>query len=368
MSLSNNLKKQVNSYLRNFVDLTDRDIKKREELNEVSDQKSYRNPDSPYLVGIINDVHQYHKFFVKAALEMKISFDVIDIHRNDWWDKLRAEDYDGFLIWPNGMRESLKSAYDSRVKMIVDYLKKPVYPDYLSIWLYENKIRALDWLRVNEFPTIPTSVYYSKEQAMEHLKTNQLPVVFKTNLGASGKGVYIVKSESEYRKRVQQCFSVGLKSYGVCPYSESRGYAYIQKFIPGMEEWRMVRIGDAYFGHRKMADENSGKHSGTLLKGWEKPSEELLDILYEVTERGGFRSMNVDMFRDHEGNIYINELHAVWGQSTEHLMIIDNVPGRYIRDNGKWKFEAGSFVKGHSAIARIEYFLKQIGKSEKQLS
>lgn len=360
MSLQQKLKKQFNSFVRNYIDLTDRDLRRREELNPHKNTWSHRNPDSKVLLGIIYDKHQYHKFFVNAALEMNISFDVIDIHKNDWWDRLRAENYDGFLVWPNGMRESLKSTYDSRIKMIVDYLHKPVFPDYLAIWLYENKMRSIDWLRVNNFPTVPTWVYYSKQEALEHTKHHPLPVVLKTNLGASGKGVYIVKNESDYQTLIKKCFGSGLKSYGMSPYAESRGYAYVQKFIPGMEEWRMVRIGDAFFGHRKVEDASTGKHSGSMLKGWDNPSKELLDLLYEVTERGGFRSMNADMFRDKEGNIYINELHAVFGQSTDHLMIVEGKPGRYLRKDGQWVFEAGDFVKGHSAKARIEYFIETI--------
>ena len=360
MALLKNLKKKVNIILRNYVDLTERDIRRREKLNEYKDIRHVREVNSPVLLGIIKDVHQYHKFFVKAALEMKISFDVIDIQSNDWWKSVNAFDYDGFLVWPNGVREALKSSYDSRIKLIVDYLHKPVFPNYLAIWLYENKIRGLDWLTVNGFPTIPTQVYYERQEALKHMDKFPLPVVIKTNLGASGKGVFIIKSRSQFERMINKSFGEGLKSTGMSPYAESRCYAYVQKFIPGMEEWRMVRIGDSYFGHMKMQDQHTGKHSGSLLKGWERPTDEMLDLLHEITERGGFRSMNVDMFRDHEGNIYVNELHAVFGQSTQHLMIIDGEPGRFIRSNNEWIFEKGNFVEGHSAKARITYFINEV--------
>ena len=86
----------------------------------------------------------------------------------------------------------------------------------------------------------------------------------------------------------------------------------------------------------------------------------MLNLLHDVTEEGGFRSMNIDMFRTKEGKLYVNELHAVFGQSTEHLMIVDNIPGRFIKSNNEWKFEAGDFVRGHSAKARIQFFLDQL--------
>ncbi len=354
------VKKAIYSSIRNYIDLTDREVRNREMMNEHANVLSVRHADSPVLLGIIYDVYQYHKFYVRAALENNLSFDVINLQDNNWWEQIHREPYDGFLVWPNGMRESLKSTYDSRVKMIVDYTNKPVFPDYLAIWLYENKIRTNDWLVVNNFPTVPTFVYFNKTSALEHLSNHSLPVVIKTNLGASGKGVFIIKTAAEYRKVINQCFASGLKSHGVSPYAESRGYAYIQQFIPGMEEWRMVRIGDSFFGHKKLQGKGTEKHSGSLLKGWERPSEDLLNLLYEITERGGFRSMNADMFRDKDGNIYVNELHTVFGQSTDHLMIVDGVPGRYLYENGNWVFEAGDFVRGHSAKARIDYFVNEV--------
>jgi len=74
MSFQQNLKKQFNSFVRNYIDLTDRDVRRREELNPHYNTTTNRNPESKVLLGIIYDKHQYHKFFVSAALEIKISF------------------------------------------------------------------------------------------------------------------------------------------------------------------------------------------------------------------------------------------------------------------------------------------------------
>ncbi|MBN1183219.1 MAG: hypothetical protein JXB49_13075 [Bacteroidales bacterium] len=353
----------VSRIVHRHFDFTERKIQQRIELNSVRDISRNRVPNSPVLLGIIYDAYQYHKYFVTAALELKLSFDVINIYSNDWWEKVNSESYDGFLIWPNGVHESLKSAYDSRIRLIADVLKKPVFPDYFAIWLYENKIRTHDWLNVNGFPTVPTYIYYQRQEAFNHLLTHSLPLVIKTNIGASGKGVYIVNTVAKFKKLINQCFKSGLRSEWTGPFAESRGYAFIQDFIPELEEWRMVRIGNAYFGHQKLRNENSGKHSGSLTKGWECPTDDMLKLLHDITEKGGFRSMNVDLFRTKNGSLYVNELHTVFGQSTEHLMILDGTPGRFVIKNHKWVFEAGNYVAGHSAKARILYFLEQLNSS-----
>lgn len=364
MAKESRFRKFVSRIVHRHFDLSEREIKRRVKLNNVRNINRNRVPNSPVLLGIIYEPYQYHQYFVTAALEMQLSFDVINIYTNDWWEKINGESYDGFLVWPNGVNESFKSVYDSRIKLITDILKKPVFPEYNAIWLYENKIRTRDWLNANGFPTLPTYIYFQRQEALDHLLTHSLPVVIKTNIGASGKGVYIVNSVAKFKKLIKQCFKSGLRSEWAGPYAESRGYAFLQDFIPDIEEWRMVRIGDSYFGHQKLRAENSGKHSGSLNKGWRRPTYDMLKLLHDITEKGGFRSMNVDMFKTKDGNLYVNELHTVFGQSTEHLMILDGTPGRFVFKNNEWIFEAGNFAEGHSSKARILDFLEQINSSK----
>lgn len=351
---------KIYKFTRNYIDFTQRDINKRILANPVKDIQNKRYPDSSYLLGIIYEPYQYHQYFVEACMQLEISFDIIDIHNNDWLENLKKENYDGILVWPNATNEYLKMVYDSRIKLITEILKIPVFPEYNAIWLYENKIRGYDWLHTNGFQTAKTHIYFNKLDALRHLDNHTLPLVVKTNMGASGKGVYIVKTKSEFKKIVRKSFTHGLKSVGFSPYAESRGYIFIQEFLENIMEWRMVRIGDDFFGHQKLMAAASHKHSGSLLKGWERPPNDLLDLLYEITEKGNFRSMNADIFVDGQGKYYVNELHTVFGQSTRELMRIDGKPGRFIRKNEEWVFEEGDFVPGHSAVARIKYFISTL--------
>lgn len=363
--IKNKIKIWLNNLIKNNVDLSQRDIRKRVKANPVRHIKSKRYPDSEFLLAIAYEHYQYHKHYVEACIQEKISFDVINIHSNDWFETIQKDKYDGILVWPNGREELLKLGYDSRLRLITDLLNIPVFPDYQAIWLYENKIKGYDWLHANGFPTAKTSIYFTKKEALQHLAKNKLPFVVKTNLGASGSGVYIVKTVSQYKKVVQKSFAHGLRAVGSSPYAESRGYIFIQEFLDDIVEWRMVRIGDSFFGHQKLMAEKTRKHSGSLLKGWERPPDDLLDLLYEITEKGNFRSMNADIFATSTGKYYVNELHTVFGQSTPELMRVNGKPGRFIKKDNQWIFEEGDFVQGHSAAARINYFLSTLGKPSK---
>lgn len=357
-----NLKTKAYSLLRNYFDFSERDKQRRLFANPVGSIKSERYQNSKFLLGIVYEPYQYHQHFIKACIEQQISFDVINLHSTNWFEEIRSGSYDGLLVWPNGTSEYLKMAYDSRIKIINDILKIPTFPDYKAIWLYENKIRGYDWLHANGFPTPKTYIYFDEEEAMQHPESHSLPVVMKTNLGASGKGVYIVETLSKFRRLVRRSFAHGLTSKGSSPYAESRGYVFIQDFLQDIVEWRMVRIGDSFFGHQKLISPNTKKHSGSLLKGWERPPVNLLNLLLAITEKGNFRSMNADIFASLDGKYYVNELHTVFGQSTKELMRVDGKAGRFLFKNGEWVFEEGDFVSGHSASARINYFLSTLKK------
>jgi len=102
----------------------------------------------------------------------------------------------------------------------------------------------------------------------------------------------------------------------------------------------MIRIGDSYIGHQKLIGDN-GFASGSELVGWEKPSDELLNLLRDTTEKMGMRCMTLDIFETLDGSFYINEMQAIIGAYRPYQMKIDGKPGRFIYKDGAFKFEEG---------------------------
>ena len=135
----------------------------------------------------------------------------------------------------------------------------------------------------------------------------------------------------------------------------------MQKHVPIAAEWRMVRIGDSFFGHAKGT--HGEFHSGSGKVDWSRPPNELLDLLEEVTERGKFRSMNVDIFETTEGDYLVNELQAVFGADfSKDQAQVDGRAGRFIRSaTGEWKFEEGDFARNMCANLRLEDALNRLG-------
>ena len=125
----------------------------------------------------------------------------------------------------------------------------------------------------------------------------------------------------------------------------------------------MVRIGDSYFGYRK--EKVGDFHSGSHEWSWLDPGRPLLDILRHTTQKGGFTSMDVDVFETQNGSLLINELQTVFGASTPADQLrIDGKSGRYRYDNGNdsWVFEEGDFCQNVCCNLRVEHLVTNILK------
>jgi len=126
-----------------------------------------------------------------------------------------------------------------------------------------------------------------------------------------------------------------------------------QEYIPHNYEWRCARFGYSYFFHKKVTVD--GVASGTLNKRFEKPSKELLNFIKEVSNNLNFHSAIFDVFEPKEESYYVNEIQTYFGQSTDHLMKINGVSGRYLYENEEWVFEEGNFNTNNSNDLRLKH-------------
>lgn len=139
-------------------------------------------------------------------------------------------------------------------------------------------------------------------------------------------------------------------------YDESqRGFVMLQEYIPHEYEWRVVRIGDSFFAHKKLKRGN--KASGTLKKEYGTPPLDLIDFVKEITDKHQLYSQSVDIFESERGYL-INEMQCIFGQSDPYQMLINDIPGRYIIIEGEWQFEEGDFTTNESYDLRLETALK----------
>ncbi len=343
-----------------------------------------------------SEIADDHLLWVKAceAMADQVSWKVVDITKSTWLQEVKREPVDGLLANPPDLSNAYKSMYDERVRILHQVCRIPVYPSLEELKIYENKKYLSYWLAANEFPHPTTHVFYDKKEALEFIQTAELPIVGKTNIGASGRGVKIIKTRADLTSYVNDIFSGAGTKRNVGPNWRKKGflkrvlkklkdpesfqaklrqyqheraeiqkeYVILQAFIPHEFEWRCVRIGDSFFAHKKLL--KGEKASGSLLKEYDNPPLALFDFVKKVTDKRKFLSQAVDIFEAPNGDYLINEMQCIFGQSDPYQMLVDGTPGRYKNIGGSWIFEAGDFNQLESFLLRLQHFTQLLQQQQ----
>jgi glutathione synthase/RimK-type ligase-like ATP-grasp enzyme len=342
-----------------------------------------------------NEFSEDHLQWINACENCKgqLNYRIVNLSQNNWLEEIRKHPFDILLAKPGGVTSSFKQLYDERIYILERVLGYKIFPSAEEIFIYENKRFLSYWLEANKIPHPHTSVFYNIQEAKEYLETKQLPVVAKTNIGASGSGVRILLSHHEALNYLNQVFSGkgAPKRYGPNPvkggllnralhylynpseipkklrlYNTRRsdaqyGFVIFQEYIPHDYEWRVVRIGDSYFAHKKL--KVGSKASGSLLKSYENPPMELLNFVKAITDIHHFYSQAIDIFESERGYL-VNEMQCIFGQSDPYQMLVNRKPGRYLYEKNTWLFEEGDWATNSCYNLRLDYLIRKISSTQ----
>lgn len=325
-----------------------------------------------YKLGICTSFEPRYKNYIAACEELGVEYEIIDILSHDWLDIVRNSSCDGFLLRPPSDLQERKTVYDERMYYISHHLKRPVYPGFDELYIYENKRNMAAWLDINGFSHAKTRVFLRKDDALEYLSNCEYPVVFKSNIGYGAHGVKIIKSRVAAKCIAHRIFGIFHPKltigYFQFPFfgKSQKHYLIVQDFKKIKWEWRIIKIGNSYFGHQKLLKGQFA--SGSKLVGWVKPPVELLDLVKNVSEKGGFRSLALDVFETVDDKYVINEIQSIFGSYNPSQMYINDIPGRFVFKDGEFVFEEGYFNKHGSYMLRVQHFLEILDSEVKERS
>ena len=344
------------------------------------------------LLGILcNETDDDHLFWVKACQKIgnKVEYHLISFTAHDWLKEVNAHPFDCLLAKPSGVSSQFKQLYDERIHILAQ-LGKKVYPSPQEIYIYENKRYFYSWAAAHMLPHPKTKVFYFSGEAIDFARIATYPIVAKSNIGASGSGVKILKKKEEALLYIQNCFAGkgAPKRWG--PNTEKgdwlnrgmqyvlnpsrivkkakiyqhrkgdvqKGFVIFQEYVAHDFEWRVVAIGDSYFAHKKL--KMGEKASGSLLKKYDNPPIKILHFAKNVMEKFGFYSQAIDILETRSGAYLINEMQCIFGQSDPYQMLVDGTPGRYRFLNKEWVFEEGDFNTNASFDLRLQHIIDQL--------
>ena len=319
--------------------------------------------DGKYRLGILKDYAQWHRHYIAACIEMRISYRILDIYAEDWLDIIQNSGCDGILVWMPAAYRVHKEMIEERLSIIREKLKIEIFPTYNELWIWGSKRRMAYWMLADNIQTPVTMIYYDMEAAIKYADNCSLPVVIKTDFGDSSRGVWIVKKRRKAKQLVRKAFSFGLNSRLGNRFNKEYGTVLFQQYIDRATEWRLIRVKDSFFGYKKKLIGNYASGHGIVEYG-EIPVR-LLQLIRDVTERNQFHSMSMDVLVKSDSSFYVTEIQSLFGDPVGgRKLVINGLPGRYRYNEirSEWFFEKGVFDQNHCCNLRVEELLSRLDK------
>lgn len=327
-----------------------------------------------------------------SCQKANIDFTIVNLTSVNWFDEIESSNADIFLLKPSGETFKYKHVYDERLYVLSEVMHKFLFPSFNEVFIYENKRMLSSFLKGARIPMPSTHVFYNKKEALAFSNNTTFPIVGKTSIGASGRGVRIIKSKPELNRYIESAFNKGIKRrFGpnknvgnvkswskkaiinpdffwkklqkyIHVYKDAqKGFVILQEYVAHDFEWRIVKIGDSWFGHQKIKAGEMA--SGTKGINYVSPPIELLDFCRIICEKHNFNSMAMDIFEHPQKGYVVNELQTIFGHVQDYIMSIDGKIGRYVYSENQWIFEEGNFNSNESYDLRLETAIELYKKS-----
>lgn len=227
------------------------------------------------------------------------------------------------LMWPFSQNSPKAWLFAKQLIYSVEAAGKKVFPDFDTIWHFDDKLGQKYLLEAIGAPLVPTWAFYSKQEALLWAGKYDFPKVFKLRGGAGSQNVKLVETKFQAIKLIQKAFSYGFAAYdpsgslkerwrlyrlgktdfqdllkGIArffiapPYARvrgrERGYIYFQEFIPDNDfDIRVVVVGDKAFAIKRMVRKGDFRASGSGNILYDKGliNEETVRLSFEMSAK-----------------------------------------------------------------------------------
>jgi glutathione synthase/RimK-type ligase-like ATP-grasp enzyme len=258
-----------------------------------------------------------------------ISYKLVDCYSTDI---IRQLSDCNALMWHFNHKSPRASKFAKQLLFSVQASGKKVFPDYNTVWHFDDKVGQKYLLEAIGIPLAPAYVFYTKDEAMKWAGLTSYPKVFKLRNGAGSDNVRLVKSKNEATRIINKAFGSGFKQYEGWSNLKERfrkyclgkttlwsvlkgiirlvntteyarmtgreiGYIYFQDFIPGnVYDIRVIVVGDKAFAIKRMVRENDFRASGSgfILYGKENFDDETIRLSFEASEKLDAQCMAYD--------------------------------------------------------------------------
>lgn len=315
-------------------------------------------------IAIHHRQNSYSEHWIDYCQQHNIQYKIVNAYSNDILEQIAGCD---IFMWHHHFHQYKDYLIAKQLIYTIQRTGIITYPNFDTCWHYDDKVAQKYLLESINAPTIPTYIFYSKQEALDWIKQATFPKVFKLRNGASSENVRLAKSKSQSKRFIRQAFSSGFVQYnriydikeqwskyrsgnGSFPellrsikrlfvstefsklHPKEIGYVYFQDFLPNNDfDIRVFVIGKRAVAKKRMNRENDFRASGSKKPIYAKGQidKKCIEIAFETSKRLQLQSAAFDFLYDNDRNPVITEISYCGGD------ISNNYCG-YWTDNIQW--------------------------------
>ena len=271
-------------------------------------------------IGIHSTSGTFSERWVAYCETSGISFREVDCYSKEIIRQLKDCDA---LMWHFYQGSPKDKLFAKQLIFSVKCAGKKVFPDFHTMWHFDDKVGQKYLLEAIDAPLVPTWVFYDKKEALEWANSANYPIVFKLRCGAGSDNVRLVENRKVAKKLIMKAFGKGFSQYNALeslkerirkfiekkttnidilkgvirfvypPYysivaGREKGYIYFQKFIPENQyDIRTIVVGDKAFAIKRIVRRNDFRASGSGNILYEKKhfDDYTIRLSFEMADR-----------------------------------------------------------------------------------
>lgn len=272
-----------------------------------------------------------------------IDYKIVNCYDSDIVKQMKDCDV---LMWHHNNYDYRDALFAKQLIYSLETIGIRVFPNFNTTWHFDDKVGQKYLLESIGAPTIPSFIFYSKEEAIEWIRRANFPKVFKLRGGSGSSNVELIKNRKHAKRLTNKAFGTGFAQFnrfthlkfryknfragkenfiavlkGVTRlfigskysnnYAKEKGYIYIQEFIPeNTFDIRVIVIGDKAFALKRLVRDNDFRASGggKIIYNKAEIDERCVQIAFAVNEKLKAQSIAYDFVFDPDGKPLIVEI------------------------------------------------------------
>lgn len=266
----------------------------------------------------------------------KISYIIVNVFDTNIIEKLLKESVTHFMWHINHSSQKDLMLYPYLMNSLDDIGIK-TFPNFNTRWHFDDKVAQKYLLESINAPLVPSFVFYTEREALEHIKHIEFPIVAKLKRGAGASNVKLLRDKEQAEEYIKIMFSVGINPNAAALVnldakvriakkiknpiqlfkkvlnhfkktknerkvnSNEKGYFYYQEFLPNNDyDTRVIVAGGRAFAVRRFNRKNDFRASGSGNSDYDTNNIDmmLIKLSFVISKKLKMQSVAFDFVYD----------------------------------------------------------------------